>query len=174
MPPLPESPVCNGTNVATETNLANQNCRVTYLDSITRHGSSGVHNGDGEVGTANDTSPPYVSSPAEKFPAQQPMIVAGMTNHDLASYENGYDSDGQLPYFDAIANGGDDPDTYNENPILITAPLKESTTLPGANASKEPTLSVDDVQRLKVNQIKQELNKRGFKVTAKKKEDLVS
>ncbi len=168
LPPLLGTPVCNGHNVATETHLANQNCPVTYLDSISRHGDSGIHNGDGEVGTADDTSPSYVSSPAKKFPARQPMIVAGMTNQDPASYENGYDSDGQLPCFDVIADGGDDPDTYNENPILITALLKESTTLPDVKASKEPTLSVEDAQRLKVNQIKHVFKKRGLKVTAKK------
>ncbi len=64
------------------------------------------------------------------------MIVASMTNQDLASYENGYDSNGQLPYFDVIADGGDDPDTYSENPILITAPPKELTTLPHIKAPK--------------------------------------
>ncbi len=52
LPPLPQRPVCNGTNVAAETLPANQNCHITHPESITRGGDSVFDGRDDEMGTA--------------------------------------------------------------------------------------------------------------------------
>ena len=77
----------------------------------------------------------YIASPAKKFPAQQPGRPTIMTNHDDSLFNEGYDSDCNLPYFDAVADMGEDPDNYDEDIILATAPPPESTTMTTATAT---------------------------------------
>ncbi len=79
-----------------------------------------------------------------------------MTNQEKASYRNGHVSNKRLLYF-FYCNEDDDPNMQNDDSILIKASPKEPQTLPSVEALKEPTLSVIFVGRLKVDQIKQEL-----------------
>lgn len=55
-----------------------------------------------------------------------------MTNHNKATYSNGYDADGKLPYFDSTTDMGEDQSTYCKEYVLITAPAKDPPVLPSA------------------------------------------
>eukprot|EP00957_Ditylum_brightwellii_P095377 7265307-Ditylum_brightwellii.AAC.3 len=44
------------------------------------------------------------------FPSNQPIILC-FANHDRMSYENSYNFDGNLPYWDPVSLN-DDPDSY--------------------------------------------------------------
>lgn len=66
--------------------------------------------------------PQFMYHHLQKYPCTTTKGSNDITNQDTATYKNGYDLDGQLSYFDHIADVSDDPDTYNEDPISITSP----------------------------------------------------
>ncbi len=88
-----------------------------------------------------------------------------MTYHNEECYDNGYNSDGKLPYFDVIADLGEDPEKYNKNLIKITAPLEDLSTLiaketTAANQDRLDSLTVEAAKRLKAGEIQEELKRR--------------
>ncbi len=93
-------------------------------------------------------------------------------NHDEALYNEGYDSDGEMPYFDEEADAGEDPDLYIEPSINLKPPLEAAPTLvPVMMSGAPPTqkLMPKDVKnKLSVNELKVELMKRGCKIGGKK------
>ncbi len=70
----------------------------------------------------------------------------------------------------------EDPSSYLEESINITAPLKNPPNIPPASAdappNAQPSLTVEQAKQLKVNKIKQQLKILGLKTTGKKKEDV--
>ncbi len=98
-----------------------------------------------------------------------------MTNHDNSLFNEGYDSDCNLPYFDAVADMGEDPDDYDEDIILATAPSPESTTTTTVTATAgvfvtQPALTEEGARKLVVHDLKVELTKQGCRTSGKKAE----
>ena len=93
-----------------------------------------------------------------KFPAEQPPKPT-IVNIDERAYEQGYDSDGQLPYIFGYEN--DDPSNYSESVIPSSAPAVPAAAAP-MNLSDEETL------KFKVAELKTELAKRRLRGTGGK------
>ena len=105
------------------------------------------------------------------FPSTQPTRIDRFTNHDTSLYELGYDSEGNLPYYDPVALE-EDADEYEEPSIgLPTLPLP-----PGwqNNTNTAPGLTLADVSgKMSVKEIKAALKQRGQTLSGNKS-DLLS
>eukprot|EP00957_Ditylum_brightwellii_P130017 9916160-Ditylum_brightwellii.AAC.1 len=104
------------------------------------------------------------------FPADQP-IVHCFANHNKASYKQGYNSDGDLPFFDPIAAKNEDPDTYVEEATERTFPVSapaDAVELPVMQEA--PVLTVQAANCMRVSEIKIELWKHGQRVMGNKTE----
>mmetsp|Transcript_14413 Transcript_14413/g.30257 ORF Transcript_14413/g.30257 Transcript_14413/m.30257 type:complete len:556 (-) Transcript_14413:739-2406(-) len=93
-----------------------------------------------------------------------------MTNHNGESFENGYDSDGELPFFNPVADMGEDPSSYNEKAVEINAPLKDPPNIPQPSHPPSSVLTEEQVEGLKVSELKDELKIRGCKISGSKAE----
>jgi len=82
----------------------------------------------GDTADGNETA--FISSPPSKFPTKEPHVIVRMTNHNGESFENGYDSDGELPFFNPVADMGEDPSSYNEKAVEINTPLQDPPNIP--------------------------------------------
>ncbi len=65
----------------------------------------------GEDEVIEKSAMPYIDCPAWKFPAKHPVCKSIMQNHDNFLYTKGYDSDGNMPYYDKVAVAWED--TYS-------------------------------------------------------------
>ncbi len=87
---------------------------------------------------ADEPNTAFISSPPSRFPSAQPEKIMCMTNHNEESYNDGYNSNDKLLYFDAITAGGEDPSSYLEKSINITTPPKNPPSIPPASADAPP------------------------------------
>ncbi len=93
-----------------------------------------------------------------------------MKNQDKSLFNEGYDSDNNLPYYDKVADMGDDPDQYYWDPIQFPHPLPPSnntTNLVEANIVSKPQMTDAKAKALNVSQLKEEVKKRGCLVSGK-------
>jgi hypothetical protein len=94
------------------------------------------------------------------FPSKVPTLTKCFTNQDEELNVNGYDSDGNLPYFaneqyDNIEGYAEDVIGAIDNPLLPPALVAA------------PGLTVESVMKLVVKDLKNELKKRGRAITGK-------
>ena len=64
----------------------------------------------------------YSNRAAENFPLTRLTTLFGMVNRNQESYGCGYDSDGNMPYFDKTVDSNESPDDYVEDSITSTSP----------------------------------------------------
>eukprot|EP00957_Ditylum_brightwellii_P063598 4827761-Ditylum_brightwellii.AAC.1 len=94
------------------------------------------------------------------FPRDQ-SIIFYFTNHNKTSYENSYESDGNLPYWDP-ASMNDYSDSYLEDSIEETSSVYTDVNkqlIPDKDVA--PVLTVEAANRSKVSEIKINLQKQG-------------
>ncbi len=68
---------------------------------------------------ADEPNTAFISSPPSKFPSVQPEKNMCMTKHNEESYNNGYNSNGKLPYFYAITAAGKIHQVILKNPSIL-------------------------------------------------------
>ncbi len=166
------SPSCcdeNEANVAPLSFASDDSPPVAAVDDVGVGSSMGSLVAEAAVVEEGDADAVMVASPASKFPVEKPTLPAVMTNHDKALYAKGYDSDGELPYFDPIAEAGEDPESYKEPTISIDHPPKELQKAPTPEPMVDK-MTTTAANQLKVNKLKHELKKRGCKATWNKTE----
>ncbi len=185
LPPLPtvfeDFATANGTAIVENKAEVNPNSNPLNNKTTTTplKTPEGYYSEEGVKGTADflHSTLPYIASLASKFPIKLPEKATVMVNHDEALYEEGYDSDGQMPYFDKQADAGEDPDLYgkpsiNLKPLLPEPSSVEAMEHTNVKQKAPPLLMFEDVRmsKLSVNELKTELKKRGCKLSGKKTE----
>jgi hypothetical protein len=101
------------------------------------------------------------------FPSAVPTVQNCFFNQNLESNNEGYDSEGGLPYFaDKEEINADD---YNEATLMDDArpPPGEAESAPAA-AAQAPESTVEGVTLLNVAWLKEELKRRGRSIAGKK------
>ena len=96
------------------------------------------------------------------FPSEIPTVQNRFANQDEALNDEGYDSEGDLPYF--ADEDADDIEGYDELAIGVDAP-----TPPPPPPVAPTVITVESLTRLPVKELKEELKKRGRSTTGKKK-----
>lgn len=93
-----------------------------------------------------------------------------MKNHKELLFNKGYDSDNYLPFFDKVADMGDNLDQYYEVPIQFShllPPSNNTVNLVKANILSTSQMTDTKAKALNVCQLKQELKKQGCPVSGK-------
>eukprot|EP00957_Ditylum_brightwellii_P149035 11347710-Ditylum_brightwellii.AAC.1 len=104
------------------------------------------------------------------FPAHQPIINQFLNNNE-SSYDQGYDSDRNLSFWDPIA-AAEDPNTYMEGEVEETSPISPYSDAIETTPAKVQLQTVEAANHLKVAEIKNELWKQGQCVSGNKTESL--
>jgi hypothetical protein len=97
------------------------------------------------------------------FPSEIPTVQNRFANQDEALNDEGYDSEGDLPYF--ADEDADDIEGYDELAIGVDAP-----TPPPPPPVAPTVITVESLTRLPVKELKEELKKRGRSTSGKKEE----
>jgi hypothetical protein len=100
------------------------------------------------------------------FPSAVPIVQNRFFNQNLESNDEGYDSEGGLPYFDNKEEVN--ANNYNEATLINDArpPPGEAESVPAA-AAQAPELTVEGVTLLNVAQLKEKLKRRGRSIAGK-------
>ncbi len=135
--------------------------------------SNGVNNesvavGSVEIDNTTAVAATMVGPPAASFPVTRPSVINRFTNQDSNMIDNGYDSEGGIPYIDdALLD-----DDFDEEPLSSgpPPPIPAVAAVPEV-AAPEPMLTVEQARQLKtVAELKEELKKRGQRVSGNKAE----
>lgn len=109
------------------------------------------------------------------FPSAIPAHLR-FPNQDYESYENGYDSDGELVYFDEYAEMGENPDNFIEDALVEgaaeapePAPAAPATITTPSDHPPAVALKREHIMSMLAKELKDELVKRGKSKSAKNK-----
>jgi hypothetical protein len=110
-----------------------------------------------------DDGPKRADAPRESvFPSTIPMVENHFFNQNLESNDNGYDSEGGLPFF---------ADEEVEDPIKYSKePLEDTVEGPPPAAQATEQLTIETMMALKMKELKEELRKTGRSMLGEKGE----
>jgi hypothetical protein len=139
---------------APDTTEASPLARRSLFDSD-QPGAAHIAGGDKDEGAAS-------SANFANFPSKIPTVKNRFANQDSTLNDEGYDSEGNLPYF--ADEEQDDIEGYEESPIDGSDAAAPAPPPPPA------PVTVESMMRLGVNELKAELKKRGRSTGGKKAE----
>ena len=155
VPTLPENPALAGNfDIFGDTGTADVTEGIGSLfDPMPMAGSPGGTS----IAAAESPCVSEITPKFDNFPSARPGIIERFTNQDESLLEQGYDSEGNLPYFDPTSLE-EDPDTFVEQSIGNGPPPAAPAA---ATAAPPRTISIEDVDKMKGKEVKAELRKRG-------------
>ncbi len=110
----------------------------------------------------NNDSPDRADAPRGSiFPSTIPMIKKRFFNQNLELNDDGYDSEGGLPFF--TDNQVDDAVEYFEAPLedYVEGPPPAAPSTPAPAAVATEQLTIERMMSLKMKELMEELRKRG-------------